>query len=384
LRRALSSRALAFIAAPNPDVSEALVTDPSPQLEALDYYSLYDAVHQEFPIVRMLGQMPFVGYTVAELAMFDEVEPCLDAGFIPGGTEEPEWFIAVASARPFEIGNFTVVQLPFEEALNRGIERQLREQLRAARGAERNAVQRLAKLEAQQHQLAESAAHARDDAVLHDRLRTLEQQLATELAHAERAESQLAENEIQLHQLVQRAQAAEQIAADAANDITRLELQLQDRGDFIRQLEADLRATGHAGECLLRELGVQRNAAAQPWAAAPWSSASLYTGDRDRVGTSTSQSPEQTSAWVSRQARDSVSHSDANWDHERLAADRARLQADAIAAAWRIDQLLVALKIACGNEDPAKNPDDLLGLAQSRLQEQQALLDQLRGPVSER
>jgi hypothetical protein len=384
MRRALSARALAFIAAPNPEASEALLPDANPQREALDYYSLYDAVHHEFPIVRMLGQMPFVGYTIAELAMLDEVEPSLDAGFVPSGTEEPEWFVAVASARPFDIGNFTVVQLPFEEVLAHGCERQLREQLRAARGAERIAVQRLARLEAQQHQLAESAVQAQQDAGLQGRLQTLEQQLTTEQSRAERAEAQLAGTERQLHEALQRAQAAEQIAADAANDLARLEQQLQERGECIRQLEADLHAAGQVGERLLRELGDARNLAAEPWVAASWSSGSPDASERARSGTSTSQSPEQTSAWVSQQASGGNSNREEPWDPERLAADRARLQADAIAAAWRIDQLLAALQIARHAEPTGENPDSLLGLAQRRLHEQQALIHQLRGTSSER
>ena len=58
LRRALAPRGLAFVTAPNPDVRESLLPDVTVTKQSLDYYSLYDVVRTEFPVVRMLGQCP--------------------------------------------------------------------------------------------------------------------------------------------------------------------------------------------------------------------------------------------------------------------------------------------------------------------------------------
>ena len=81
---------------------------------------------------------------------------------VPGGTEEPEWFVAAASAHPFEIDSFTVVQIPVSDVHHHSSERLLREQLRASRNAERSAVERLARLEAQQLELTMRASEDRD------------------------------------------------------------------------------------------------------------------------------------------------------------------------------------------------------------------------------
>ncbi len=177
LKRALSTRGLALVAAPNPDVEDALIACSTDHGRALDYYSLYDLVHREFPVVRMAGQMPFVGYSVAELAPSDEPVPNLDAGFVPGGTEEPEWFVAIASHLDVEFDSFLVVQLPHEQLTKGGTERLLREQLRTARSAERSAVERLARLEAEQRKLAEAAERHQKDVDLARQIRLLQEEL---------------------------------------------------------------------------------------------------------------------------------------------------------------------------------------------------------------
>ncbi len=203
LRRALSARGVAFITAANPDAREYLFGDVSPDQPVLDYYALFDTVHREFPVVRMLGQMPFVGYTVAELAPSGEPEPCLDAGFVPGGTEEPEWFIAAASAQEVTLDAFVVVQLPFAELQHRGAERILREQLRAARHAERTAVERLARLEAEQQRRIESP-------VPHLEGRRLEQEIRQLSTERERREAWISELEARAATADARADEAEQ------------------------------------------------------------------------------------------------------------------------------------------------------------------------------
>jgi SAM-dependent methyltransferase/flagellin-like hook-associated protein FlgL len=205
LKRALSPRGVALVCAPNPDVDEPLIGGvPQPE-RTVDYYSLYDLVHREFPIVRMAGQMPFVGYSVAELAPADEPSPCFDAGFVPGGTEEPEWFIAIASQTELEFEPFLVVQLPHESLSKNASERLLREQLRAARSAERGAVERLARLEAEQRKIAEVVERHHKDVDLARQLRLLQEEL-------ERKESWILQLE---------ARAA---TADARADASELEL----------------------------------------------------------------------------------------------------------------------------------------------------------------
>ncbi len=149
IRRTLTGRGAAIVACPNPDVRLRLLSDPSHAHKALDYYALYDAVAELFPCVRMLGQMPFVGYALADFGTEREPEPTIDSGFVPGGAEEPEWFVALASEHQTRLDEFAVIQLPFRAALGSTKIVVLEQQLRASVAAERRGRERLAELEAQ-------------------------------------------------------------------------------------------------------------------------------------------------------------------------------------------------------------------------------------------
>jgi hypothetical protein len=149
IRRTLTGRGAAIVACPNPDVRLRLLSDPSSSNKTLDYYALYDAVAELFPFVRMLGQMPFVGYALADFGTEREPEPTIDSGFVPGGAEEPEWFIALASEHQTRLDEFAVIQLPFRAALGSTKIVVLEQQLRASVAAERRSRERLAELEAQ-------------------------------------------------------------------------------------------------------------------------------------------------------------------------------------------------------------------------------------------
>ena len=123
-RRLVSDAGAVVVATPNPEAARALVPVDSAASMASspraarrpgpDYYSLYDLVSLQFRVVRMIGQAPFVGYTVAEFAQDGEPEVSIDMSLLPG-SEEPEWFLALASERPIRLEPFSVVELPFAE-----------------------------------------------------------------------------------------------------------------------------------------------------------------------------------------------------------------------------------------------------------------------------
>jgi len=120
VKRALGSRGAAVIACPNPEAAFPLLRS-SPRNAAatsLDYYALYDAVAAEFEHVRMLGQTPFVGYAIADFSASGEPEPALDTSFVPGGAEEPDFFIALASNQELRLDEFAVIQLPTRRVLS--------------------------------------------------------------------------------------------------------------------------------------------------------------------------------------------------------------------------------------------------------------------------
>src|SRR4051794_40267916 len=115
LRRALGRRAMALIAARNPEVARSLIPVPPNAEEPLGYYDLYELVSKHFEEVRMLGQTAFVGYAVADFAAAEDSDVRLDTAFLPGGGEEPEWFLALVSTLPVASEAFSVIQLPLAD-----------------------------------------------------------------------------------------------------------------------------------------------------------------------------------------------------------------------------------------------------------------------------
>jgi hypothetical protein len=116
VRRLCSADGVAVFVAPNTGVSGrrflggssggTVQTTPG-------YYELYDLVSLQFAKVRMIGQAPFVGYTVAELGASDDPDVSVDASLL-AASEEPEYFIAVASDRGVSIEPYSVVELPWQ------------------------------------------------------------------------------------------------------------------------------------------------------------------------------------------------------------------------------------------------------------------------------
>jgi SAM-dependent methyltransferase len=149
VRRALSSRGAAIVASPNADAKMFLVprTGAARPGEPLGYYELYDIVSAEFAEVRMLGQTPFVGYAVIDFAPDGEPDVSIDSGLLPGGTEEPEWFIALASRDRLDCDPMGIVQLPAHRVASGSASSALSEQLRVSRAAEAQLLERVADLE---------------------------------------------------------------------------------------------------------------------------------------------------------------------------------------------------------------------------------------------
>jgi chromosome segregation ATPase len=114
-RRLTSSAGVAIFATPNGKAERALV--PRRAVRSANgpgYYELFDAVSLQFSIVRMLGQAPFVGYTVADFAPESEPEVTVDTSLL-AASEEPEWFIAVASDRAIDLEAYSVIELPLAD-----------------------------------------------------------------------------------------------------------------------------------------------------------------------------------------------------------------------------------------------------------------------------
>jgi predicted nucleic acid-binding Zn-ribbon protein len=116
-RRLVSPSGVAVVVSPNPEAETRLLsTERPPRVGELpSYYELYDLVSLQWSVVRMLGQAPFVGYTVADFAPEGEPSVAVDTSLLEA-TEHPEWFIAVGSERPIELEAYALVQVPLEMA----------------------------------------------------------------------------------------------------------------------------------------------------------------------------------------------------------------------------------------------------------------------------
>lgn len=306
VKRAVSLRGAALVATPNPEVRDPLVAEPGGA--GLDYYGLYDLVAGKFDEVRMLGQTPFVGYAIVEFGA-DEQEPApaLDTGYLPSGAEEPDYYVALASAHPQSLEAFAIVQVPFRSVQGGGRTRELEHELSTLRAAESVQRERAASLEAElvlareaertrsaspvvdpelprlrqaleqkeawivELEARASTADARADlaeADLEARMSEAEQQLAAlraelaaERARADALQGRVDEREARLVWL--EAELAKDVVSDETpeRDVARLEAQLAERAREIARLGRGLREVERTGRSLLAESLRQRERA---------------------------------------------------------------------------------------------------------------------------
>jgi len=114
-RRLVGTSGIAVIASANAEAPRRLLDKPgSDKPSTTDYYGLYDLVSLQFPAVRMLGQAPFVGYTLADFGASGELEVSVDTSLLDV-TEEPEVFIAIASEKKLALDPFVVVELALSD-----------------------------------------------------------------------------------------------------------------------------------------------------------------------------------------------------------------------------------------------------------------------------
>ena len=255
IRRALSPRGVAILASLNSEARMPLLPHRQNGVIVLDYYALYDAAKAEFEYVRMLGQAPFVGYVVAEFAPEGSPEPSLDTAFVPGGAEEPELFLAVASEQPIDLEAFAVVQLPYRSVIGQGT--QDGETLRRARSAEQAARSKITELETELE--AERQALVAREAKLREaetRVFARDAELVALRQELENKHQQLRENATALGELQEKLKQgvpAEE-ASGAASELSALEAALRERGEHVRKLERELREAERVGKELLRQM----------------------------------------------------------------------------------------------------------------------------------
>jgi len=203
LRKALGRRGMALIAARNPEVSRCLIPMPTEAGEPLGYYDLYEHVSAHFDEVRMLGQTAFVGYAVADFGAAEDADVRLDTAFLPGGAEEPEWFLALVSTLPVSSEAFSVIQIPLADVPSPAADRAEVESLEQALERAENRIAELEKAKAQR----DAVRQAREP---------------EQKAQLEALQAELAKREQWLAALEARAATADQRADDMQTELDQL------------------------------------------------------------------------------------------------------------------------------------------------------------------
>lgn len=246
LRQVLSARGVGFVVSANPDLQPRFGHPQVP--DATSYYDLYDIVCAEFDEVRMLGQAPFVGFALADFSPESEDEFSIDTSMVPGGAEEPEWYVAVASHFPVACDPFSVVQLPAAQLLQHvNSPRRLRDELRAARQQVEKLEQQLAVVKAAppppkpdrevQEQVQVQLREAKLELERRDVwVKELEARAATADARADEAEARIDEAEERAVQAQARATRAEQ----RVRELEALRPQLAQTQEALQRAHAEL------------------------------------------------------------------------------------------------------------------------------------------------
>jgi hypothetical protein len=254
LARALSRRGMALIAARNPDVTQRLIPCSVETEQPIGYYDLYDTVSQHFQEVRMLGQTAFVGYAVADFSATDDTEVRIDTAFLPSGAEEPEWFLALASALPVSAASFSVIQIPFGDLRLPAAQEQQPDALELAERAEEQA-ERARRAKAEQVAQAAQAAQAEEQARrAQEQAKRAQEQSERAQQNLKQAEAKASELEAALQKQKQRSDARileleaafEKLKSQQARDSSRehktqvlaLQAELASREEWLTGLEA--------------------------------------------------------------------------------------------------------------------------------------------------
>lgn len=118
VRRVLSPQGVALVLCANQEHCSGLLKAQRGDLPFADFS---EAVHSTFEQVLLVAQTPFVGYAVVHLHLTEPPVPALDNGFLTGGSDQADYYIALAgraeALESLQLEDMTIVQLPAESAL---------------------------------------------------------------------------------------------------------------------------------------------------------------------------------------------------------------------------------------------------------------------------
>lgn len=199
VRRTLGNRGLAVFCARNPEASTGLL---GASRGRVDYDTFCDAVEEEFEANIMMGQAPFLGYSVVQFGLEQPPEPALDNAYLNGESDLPDFYIALCgsdeSLNELRLEDMSIVQL--------SAARFVRDNDSAHRDREHRAARRADSLETELRSL-----RARSDD-----------------SQVEKLTAELEQRDSWIRELESRAESADARADDAQAEMERLEQELED------------------------------------------------------------------------------------------------------------------------------------------------------------
>lgn len=278
LRRVVGDEGAIMVSARNPAVLRPTGEDDLP----VEYTELYDLVSLHFACVSMIGAVPFVGVTIAELGESSEAPDVSIDTQLAGDGSSPEYFGALASQLPLELDPYSLIQLPGPaDSPNLGpdheqraamAEAQLRAEVLAARleqerDESRRALQQVEETRVQEleDELAARLTKLEESERRSESFRMRAESLATKLQEAEAKANQLQEtlsaqqaSATDASSRVRDAEARlarvqedlDTVARAQTDEIEKMERALRERGEVVLSLEREVARR----DALVREL----------------------------------------------------------------------------------------------------------------------------------
>lgn len=248
LRRIVGPDGAALVASRNPALEPA--RGEAGRRPALDYYELYDVVSLQFAFVRMIGEVPFEGVTIAELGESegtgdDEGPEVTVQTQLAGDPEAPSWYIALASQRDLRLAPYAILQLP-RGAL-------------AARADEAEAGEADVETESEPDTDARTPPSARETLARAPSEPSRQAELAAAVLRADLLETQLEEQRALVRALTAERESARE-EDRRAEEIAAFARELQDR---IEQLEREIEKRRERAIVLEESLRAAEDTAAQ-------------------------------------------------------------------------------------------------------------------------
>lgn len=239
--RCLSPRGVAVLCASNPESSSGLL---GARRGALEYDALCDLVDEHFETAILLGQSPFLGYSVVTLDLDHPPVPALDNAFLGGAGDAPDFYIALCGSEQaiseLRLEEMSIVQLPAKRFVESSEQIHRERELRAAR--------RLESVESELR-LAKSRGSDKEVARLTSELEERDSRIRALRSQSEAAEARADDAEHELEELEKELEATHQVLLQERTDRStakaKLEAELKEAREQLKEAREELKEAKH-------------------------------------------------------------------------------------------------------------------------------------------